>query len=403
MFKVFAKQVFAITFFLFTITHAQDDFTDESSKSTISGLVIDASSGKGIAGANVIVDGTDLGSAADEDGRYSIEGVEDGSSITASAIGYEDLTLYADSSNLDFSLSQKVLELTALDVLAPSAVFRETPVAFTDVSRAELDLRLASRDLSMIFNEVPGAYASMLGGGSGDSRVSIRGFDQRNMAIMINGVPVNDMENGWVYWSNWDGMSDVTSDVQVQRGLGASNLAIASVGGTINIKSSAAEMEKSYGFRQELGNDSFLKSTFNASTGLMDNGFAVSALVQRKTGNGYVDGTWTDAYSYFITASKVIGDHSFDVTLLGAPQQHGQRDGDNIHDESTWSSFSNYETSYGSEDYRQINTGGSGSGWGYVSKENAESIKMGTDESIDGLSDALFDGIQHTKEVDENG
>ena len=224
--------------------------------------------------------------AADEDGRYSIEGVEDGSSITASAIGYEDLTLYADSSNLDFSLSQKVLELTALDVLAPSAVFRETPVAFTDVSRAELDLRLASRDLSMIFNEVPGAYASMLGGGSGDSRVSIRGFDQRNMAIMINGVPVNDMENGWVYWSNWDGMSDVTSDVQVQRGLGASNLAIASVGGTINIRSSAAEMERGYGFKQEFGNDSFLKTTFNASTGLMDNGFAVSAFCKEKLAMG---------------------------------------------------------------------------------------------------------------------
>ena len=39
----------------------------------------------------------------------------------------------------------------------------------------------------------------------------------------------------------------------------------------------------------------------------MDNGFAVSALFQRKTGDGYVDGTWTDAYSYFITASKTFG------------------------------------------------------------------------------------------------
>ena len=227
----------------------------------------------------------------------------------------------------------------------------------------------------MIFNEVPGAYASMLGGGAGDSRVSIRGFDQRNMAIMINGVPVNDMENGWVYWSNWDGMADVTSDVQVQRGLGASNLAVASVGGTINIKSSAADMDRGYGFKQELGNDRFLKTTINASTGLMDNGFAVSALFQRKTGDGYVDGTWTDAYSYFITASKTFGDHVFDFTLLGAPQQHGQRDGDNIHDESTWNSYSDYSTGYGSDDYRQVNTGGSGSGWGYVSSENAKSIK----------------------------
>ena len=58
---------------------SQDDFTEDgdSGKITnISGVVIDASTGKVVAGANVIVEGTDLGSAADEDGRYIIEGLE---------------------------------------------------------------------------------------------------------------------------------------------------------------------------------------------------------------------------------------------------------------------------------------------------------------------------------------
>ena len=293
-----------LSFLLFNFLISQDDFNDEPNQSsdvsdtiTLSGVVKDSDSGKSLAGANILIDGSDLGAATDEDGAYSIDGVVLGSSVTASVIGYESVTSFADETTLDFSLSKKVIELSALDVIAPVAKFRDTPVAFTDVSKEELELRLGSRDLSMIFNEVPGAYASMLGGGAGDSRVSIRGFDQRNMAIMINGVPVNDMENGWVYWSNWDGMADVTSDIQVQRGLGASNLAVASVGGTINVRSSAADMEKGYGFKQEIGNDSFFKTTFNASTGLMDNGFAVSALFQRKTGMGYVDGTWTDAYS----------------------------------------------------------------------------------------------------------
>jgi hypothetical protein len=47
---------------------------------------------------------------------------------------------------------------------------------------------------------------------------------------MINGVPVNDMENGAVYWSNWAGLSDVTSMIQGTKGLGSSKLAISSVG-----------------------------------------------------------------------------------------------------------------------------------------------------------------------------
>ena len=173
---------------------SQDDFSDEgeNQRLTVSGTVSDASSGKPIAGANVIVDDGDLGAAADGEGKFSIEGVEQGASITASAIGYEDLTIYADSSVVNFTLSQVVLELGALDVIAPNAKFRETPVAFTDVSREELDLRLGSRDLSMIFNEVPGAYASMLGGGAGDSRVSIRGFDQRNICLLYTSPSPRD-------------------------------------------------------------------------------------------------------------------------------------------------------------------------------------------------------------------
>ena len=67
---------------------------------SISGAVIDASTGKAVAGANVVVDDTDLGAAADEDGKFTIEGVQSGSGVTASAIGYDDLTLYADQPEL---------------------------------------------------------------------------------------------------------------------------------------------------------------------------------------------------------------------------------------------------------------------------------------------------------------
>ena len=61
------------------------------------------------------------------------------------------------------------------------------------------------------------------GGGYGDGRINLRGFNSENVAVLINGIPVNDMENGRVYWSNWAGLGDVTSSMQVQRGLGASN------------------------------------------------------------------------------------------------------------------------------------------------------------------------------------
>ena len=87
-----------VYFLLFSSVFTQDNFSDESVKESVSvtGVVIDASTGKPIAGANVILDEGDGGAAADEEGKFNIDGVNAGSSITASAIGYEDLTLYAD-------------------------------------------------------------------------------------------------------------------------------------------------------------------------------------------------------------------------------------------------------------------------------------------------------------------
>ena len=111
-----------IPFILGTFLLAQDDFSDESETSSVvvSGTVTD-DSGSPLAGANVVVDETDLGAATDEEGNFTIEGVDLGSSITASMIGYENQTSYADTETVNFTLSQKLIELDALDVIAPVA------------------------------------------------------------------------------------------------------------------------------------------------------------------------------------------------------------------------------------------------------------------------------------------
>ncbi len=300
---------------------------------------------------------------------------------------------------MHFELEIQALQVAALEVIAQRAKYRETPVAFTNINEDALKLRVASRDLPMILNETPGVYASMDAGGAGDSRMNVRGFNQRNVAIMINGVPVNDMENGWVYWSNWDGMADVTSSIQVQRGLGASNLAKASVGGTVNVLTSAAERERGYYLKQEIGSERFIKTTFTASTGTMDNGFAASMLFQKKTGRGWVDATWSDAYSYFLTINKSMGDHIFDFTLLGAPQQHGQRDnGAGKLTKEEWEEYEDNPSGYGADDYRKVNQSGSGYGWGYVSEETIDGLTTGS-ESNGAVSDFLFGDIQHMKKI----
>ena len=293
---------------------------------SVSGTVTDEK-GSSLAGANVVVEGTDLGAASSEDGTYSIS-IEEGSyTVTASVIGYKSSTASVDVSGdvtLDFSLAISAVEMSALEVLA-SRAGANTPVAHTTVSKEDLEFRLGSQDLPMALNLTPSVYATQQGGGAGDARINVRGFNQRNVAVMINGVPQNDMENGWVYWSNWDGVADAAHSIQMQRGLSAVNLATPSIGGTMNIITDPAAHSKGGKFKQESGAGGLLKTTLNYNSGLIGDKLALSGTIVRKTGDGVIDKTWTDAWAYYFGASYALNkDNRFELYAIGAPQRHGQ-------------------------------------------------------------------------------
>ncbi|MGY8781467.1 MAG: TonB-dependent receptor [Fidelibacterota bacterium] len=295
---------------------------------TVSGTVTDVATGDALPGANVLVTGTNMGAAATADGSYSISNVPAGSyTITASVIGYADVSNSVNVSGdvtANFSLETSVLELSALEVLA-SRAGEKTPVAYTNITKAEVEARLGSQDIPMILNTTPSVYATQQGGGAGDARINVRGFNQRNVAVMINGVPQNDMENGWVYWSNWDGVGDATSSIQMQRGLSAVNLATPSIGGTMNIITDPTALKRGGKVKTELGDGGFKKMTVNYNTGLINDKMAFSATVVRKTGDGIIKGNWTDAWAYYFGASYAINDKNrVELYAIGAPQRHGQ-------------------------------------------------------------------------------
>ena len=290
---------------------------------TVSGSVSDAATGGALAGANVVVEGTDLGAATDANGSYTIANVPSGATVTASMIGYSSASAAA-ASTLHFALETGVIQLSALEVLA-SRADENTPVAYTTVTKADMEFRLGSQDIPMSLNTTPSVYATQQGGGAGDARINVRGFNQRNVAVMINGVPQNDMENGWVYWSNWDGVGDATSSIQMQRGLSAVNLATPSIGGTMNIITDPTAFSRGGRFKTEVGDGGFLKGTFNYNTGLINDNMAFSATIVRKVGDGVIDKTWTDAWAYYFGASYQMNDaNRLELYAIGAPQRHGQ-------------------------------------------------------------------------------
>jgi len=221
---------------------------------------------------------------------------------------------------------EKDIEQVVLTGVADIAKDRKTPVAVSTIKEAQIIDKLGNQEFPEILNTTPSVYATKGGGGFGDSRINVRGFDQRNTAVMINGVPVNDMEGGAVYWSNWAGLSDVTSAMQVQRGLGSSKLAIASVGGTINVLTRAADKKRQGNVTLGIGNDGYNKQLFSYNTGKSETGWATSFLMSRTAGSMYADGTEFEGYNYYLAVGyQPNAKHDLQFTITGAPQVHNQR------------------------------------------------------------------------------
>ncbi len=300
-------------------------------QSGIKGVIRDADTEETLIGANITLEGTTYGTVTDADGRFTLEAPAGNYVLNISYIGYDkkvaDVTVESEKYTKlgALSIEASAIGLGGVSVIADYAKDRETPVALSNVTKKELEFQLGSRDLPLVMNATPSVYATTQGGGSGDARINVRGFNQRNVAIMINGVPVNDMENGWVYWSNWDGIADATSSIQMQRGLSAVNLATPSIGGTMNILTSPADMKAGGSARFEYGSGNFYKATLSGHSGLINEKFAVSVSAVRKVGQGVVDKTWTDAWAYYLGASYNISkNHRLEIYAIGAPQRHGQ-------------------------------------------------------------------------------
>ena len=274
-------------------------------QTNISGKVIDASTGEALIGATIMY-GKGQGTATDFDGNFSISIPPGERSIKVSYVGYKEInkiiTVGNKSQILNFKL--KTVLLNEVQVVADIARDRETPVAFSTIPMKQINEELASQDIPMVLNSTPGVYATQSGGGDGDARITIRGFNQRNVAVMIDGIPVNDMENGWVYWSNWFGLDAVTSNIQIQRGLGASKIAIPSVGGTMNILTKGTGNKAGGIVKQSIGSFGKLRTSVGYNSGRMENGWGFTLAGSYKKGNGFVDETWSEGFFYYAKVQK---------------------------------------------------------------------------------------------------
>ena len=207
---------------------------------------------------------------------------------------------------------------------------RNTPVATSTIKGSDIQKKIGTQDITMTLVNTPSIYVSGQGGGFGDTRIAVRGFEQDNTAYMLNGQPINGMEDGKMYWSNWSGMNDVASVVQIQRGLGASKLAISSVGGTVNFVMKSNDKREGGFAYAGFANDNYLKATYSYDTGKKGK-WATSFLMSHWQGDGYNEGTRGQGQTYFLSVGYDVNDkHKLNFLMTGAPQWHDQNYGKSI-------------------------------------------------------------------------
>ncbi|CAM3324785.1 TonB-dependent receptor [Aequorivita lipolytica] len=305
------------------------------SQTTVTGTVIDSESNDPLAGANVVETGTTNGAIADFDGNFTLQTSAKTGTLTISYIGYtiEKVPFKIVNGTANLGTVKITVDSDALEevVIVGKGIIdlakdRQTPIAVSTISAAEIQAKAVGNvEFPEVMKSTPSVYVSNQAGGFGDSQMFLRGFDQTNTAFLLNGQPINGMEDGRMYWSNWSGMSDVANAVQVQRGLGSSKLAISSVGGTVNIVSRAAGRKEGGFARFMTGNDSYFKGTLSYDSGLKGK-WAYSFLLDHwQAHNKYALGTAGQGQNYFIGIGYVPSDkHSFNFLLTGAPQYHDQ-------------------------------------------------------------------------------
>lgn len=204
----------------------------------VRGHIYDGVTNKPIIGVNIIIG--NIGTTTDEFGGFSINVINQ-SRIKIIMIGYESEIIDFTTDEIKIYLEPIAIQGIPIEVVATRVIPGVTPVAYSNLTARDIAAHYSVEDVPMILSTEPGIHAySESGNGTGYSYVSIRGFDQSRIAVMLDNVPLNDNESHQVYWVDHADILADASDVEIQRGIGNSLYGATAFGGSINIQTKIA-------------------------------------------------------------------------------------------------------------------------------------------------------------------
>lgn len=290
------------------------------------GLVRDKTTQEPLVGANIILKNTKIGTVTDEDGGFIIDNIKPGVySLIVTYIGYRDLKRIVTIEpgkilKLTVNLNETPIRGKEVVIVATRAVEGETPAAFTTLTKKDIENRYFAQDIPVMLSELPSTtFYSENGNGIGYNYISIRGFDQRRISVMVNGIPQNDPEDHNIYWIDFPDMLGNVEDIQVQRGAGNAFYGPPAIGGSVNIITSQFSQDKKISAFAGYGSYNTQKYSVSLNSGLLSDKYVLFARFSQIKSDGYRDRSWTDLKSYFVGAAWFRKNSTTRIHFYGGP------------------------------------------------------------------------------------
>lgn len=190
-----------------------------------------------------------------------------------------------------------------------------------------------------IINSGTNLYASQVGYLFSPVRFRYRALNQKYNEMYINGAPVNDVESGQFRFSHVGGLNQQTRNVDFALPFEPNNFAMPGAGGSNNYNFRPADQPTGHRVTLAGANRNYtVRGMYTYNSGLNDKGWAYSAnLTYRWAHEGYVEGTFYNALSYFLGVQKVFGRngaHSLAFSTWGNPTERASQGA--ATDESYW-------------------------------------------------------------------
>ena len=185
----------ALSYCLFILFLINSVLFSQPETSVIEGLVVDAVTGEGLPNANVILENTTRGAAADNNGYFIIKRVPPGSyTVKAQMIGYEIMAKTVDcraakTQNLKFDLRESYFQTQKIVVTATRTkmLMEDVPV-FTELITKNEIVETGAENIGQVLEDRPGIIIQE--GVNGGKTLRMNGIDGKYVLILVDGMPI---------------------------------------------------------------------------------------------------------------------------------------------------------------------------------------------------------------------